>query len=313
MRGTLVVLGEVRTCLLPAMAAVNRAEANDLLALMPGRVVRWKERPGRLAISPALAVGVDCNLTAGTGTPRIVGTVATNATLVGGRILQSSSHTRVVRATERQRQTWSHYISQKGVTELIGPLPERDTAPEDLTEGYLAARAEEDSLDLATITARLLSRITADARLDHQPPLQARTTRLRWAARIGGSSGPSATMLVDDEEVRSIRLVLREADDLDAAQRFCEDLAAHDWLLTTLVDILEEADRYPSASRERREILAPALEHLTGLWMPGGHTPAATRTLWKELQNEPGFTRQWTTLVSSLRDNIAVATLAALR
>ncbi|WP_280250662.1 hypothetical protein [Nocardia abscessus] len=48
----LVVLGEVRTCLLPSATALTGAEACDLLALMPGCTVRWRERPGTLAVSP---------------------------------------------------------------------------------------------------------------------------------------------------------------------------------------------------------------------------------------------------------------------
>jgi hypothetical protein len=47
--------------------------------------------------------------------------------------------------------------------------------------------------------------------------------------------------------------------------------------------------------------------------MPGAHTPPVLRALWKDLQNDPGFSRQWNTLVGRLRDNIAVATLSALR
>ncbi|WP_330249948.1 SCO2521 family protein [Nocardia sp. NBC_00565] len=309
----LVMLGEVRTCLLPSAAALTRAEAGELLALMPGCAVRWRERPGKLAISPTVAVGVDCNLPLGEQVAHVVGTVATSIVLAGGRVLQSSASTRVVRASEKRRQTWSHYVSQKGVTEVISRIPERATAGIALAEGYLTGPVGGDILDLASISERLLSRIRADVGLDHDPPVRARTTRLRWTARIGGTAGPTAELHLDDDSVRSIRLIVRAESDLDAAQRFCEDLAAHDWLLTVLADALDEADRFPSHSRERMNTLAPALEHLTGLWMPGGHTPAELRALWKELQTEPGFSRQWTTLVARLRDNIAVATLAALR
>ncbi|MBF6329628.1 SCO2521 family protein [Nocardia transvalensis] len=309
----LVVLGEVRTCLLPSAAALTRDEAGELLALMPGRAVRWRERPGTLAISPTIAVGVDCDLALGANTARVVGTVATGVTLVGGRILQSSAHTRVVRAGERRRQTWSHYLSQKGVTEVISRIPERAAAGTALAEGYLDGRAHGATLDLASISERLLARIRADSRLDQSPPMQAGTTRLRWIARVGGSAGPAVALRLHDDTTRSVRLIVREEPDLAAAQRFCEDLAAHDWLLTVTAAALAEADRFGSAGRERLDIMAPLLQHVTGLWMPGAHTPPALRGLWKELQNEPGFSRQWSVLTDRLRDNIAVAMLEAMR
>ncbi|MGQ4618671.1 SCO2521 family protein [Nocardia sp. R7R-8] len=309
----LAVLGEVRTCLLPSATALTGPEACDLLALMPGCTVRWRERPGTLAVSPTTAVGVDCDLAVGEQTAHIVGTVATNAVLSGGRVLQSSARTQVVRAASRRRQTWSHYLSRKGVTEVISRMPERNGSAEALAEGYLAGPVAAETLDLASISERLLARLRADTRLDQKPPVRAGATRLRWVAWIGGGAGPTAKLHLDDATLRTVRMIVRDEADLDAAQRFCEDLAAHDWLLTVVTDALAEADRFPSHSRERTDILAPVLEDLTGLWMPGAHTPAPMRTLWQKLQTDPGLSRQWNALVARLQNRIAVATLDALR
>ena len=312
----LVALGEIRSCLLPSAPALGRVEAGELLALMPGRAVRWRERPGTLAVSPTTAVGVDCRLRLGTGTAHIVGTVATNVVLAGGRLLQSSAHTRVVRSRERRRQTWSHYVSRVGVTEVINRVPERALAGPALVEGYLTHSQSPDDvpiLDLASISERLLARIRSAPALDQEPPVRTAGTRLRWTAVVGGSAGPDVSLTLDDEFTRSVRLVVRAEEDLAAAQRFCEDLAAHDWLLTVTAAALEQADRFGSLSRERLDILSPVLEYFTGLWMPGAHTPAALRALWRELQSDPGLSRQWNTLVDRLRDSISVATLNALR
>ncbi|MER7449369.1 SCO2521 family protein [Nocardia beijingensis] len=309
----LVVLGEVRTCLLPSATALTGPEACDLLALMPGCTVRWRERPGTLAVSPTTAVGVDCDLALGEQTAHIVGTVATSAVLSGGRVLQSSARTQVVRAANRRRQTWSHYLSRKGVTEVISRMPERTGSAEALAEGYLTSRAGAETLDLASISERLLARLRADSRLDQKPPVRAGATRLRWVAWIGGAAGPTAKLHLDDPTLRTVRMIVRDEADLQAAQRFCEDLAAHDWLLTVVTDALAEADRFPSHSRDRTDILAPVLEDLTGLWMPGAHTPASMRTLWQKLQTDPGLSRQWNALVARLQNSIAVATLEALR
>ncbi|WP_280475926.1 SCO2521 family protein, partial [Nocardia asiatica] len=268
---------------------------------------------GRGGVAPPPGGAVDCDLSLGEQAAHIVGTVATSAVLSGGRVLQSTARTRVVRAASRRRQTWSHYLSQKGVTEVISRVPERATAGAALAEGYLTGAVDAETLDLASISERLLARLRADTRLDQNPPVRAGTTRLRWVARVGGSAGPAAALHLDDATLRTVRLIVREEKDLDAAQRFCEDLAAHDWLLTVVADALAEADRFPSHSRERTDILAPVLEDLTGLWMPGAHTPASMRALWRELQVDPGLSRQWNTLVARLRDRIAVATLDALR
>ncbi len=312
----LVVLGEIRSCLLPSAAALGRVEAGELLALMPGRAVRWRERPGSLAISPTIAVGVDCDLRLGTGTAHIVGTVATNVVLAGGRLLQSSAHTRVVRARDRRRQAWSHYVSRVGVTEVINRVPERAAVGPTLVEGFLADRPPNDGdpiLDLASISERLLARIRSAPTLDQEPPMRTSGTRLRWTALVGGSAGPRVDLVLDDEFTRSVRLIVRTEEDLAAAQRFCEDLAAHDWLLSVTAAALEQADRFGSLRRERLDILSPVLEYFTGLWMPGAHTPAVLRALWRDLQSDPGLSRQWNTLVDRLRDSIAVATLNALR
>ncbi len=336
----LVVLGEVSTCLLPSSIALDRDRADELLALMPGRAVSWRERPSTLAVSPTTAVGVDCDLmldlnatgkdsvgadipisnpdraaVAEPTTVRIVGTVGTRVVLAGGRILQSSAHTQVARAGERRRQPWSHYLSRKGFTEVIDIVPpERAMAGAALAEGYLAEPvADGDILDLASISRRLLGRIRTDPRLDQLPPVQVGTTRLRWTALVGGAAGPAVQLHLDDGSIRSVRLIVRKESDLAAAQRFCEDLAAHDWLLTVVADALDQADHFSTLSKDRLEILYPLLQHFTSLWMPGAHTPAALRALWRDLQSDPGFSRQWTTLRDRMRDSIAIATLHAMQ
>ncbi|WP_280274490.1 SCO2521 family protein [Nocardia wallacei] len=311
----LVVLGEIRTCLLPSAKAFTPEETGELLALLPGRTVRRRERPGALAVSPTTAVGVDCDLRLGEDVVRVVGTVAVAVALSGGRILQCSSHTRVVRAAERRRRPWSYYLDRRGVTEVIGRLsvPDRDTATTALVDGYLTGPRGNTVLDLASISERLLARLRADPRLDQKPPVQAGTTRLRWTARIGGSAGPVAAVRLDDVRTRSVRLTVRHESELEAAQRFCEDLAIHDWLLTVLADALDEADRFATHSSERTNLLTALLEHLPGLWMPGAHTPPPLRALWRDLHADPGLSRQWNLLVARLRDSIAVETLNTLR
>ncbi|MBF6128942.1 hypothetical protein [Nocardia brasiliensis] len=68
---------------------------------------------------------------------------------------------------------------------------------------------------------------------------------------------------------------------LESVPVCCVDLAVYDWLLTTVCRALEQADRFPAAAPQRGEIPAAVPQHLASLWMPGAHTPAELRGLWK--------------------------------
>lgn len=319
MSDPLVVLGEVRTCLLPASDTLSAEDVIELLALQPGRRVLERERPVPLAISPTAAVGVDCALaTVSRSNTRAIGTVASHAVVLGGRIAQSSSSTRVVRAPVAARRPWSHYLTQVGAIELIPRLGDDVAAAIDLTEGFLEA-SNSKTLDLGSISDRMLTHVRMDDRLDQQPPVRTSATRLRWAARVAPPVDGAerrrtlfAFRVEEDESLRTVRLMVPSARDLGGVQRFCEDLAAHDWLLTTLTAALADADR-SGPSRDAVVALSPVLEQLVHLWMPGAHTPTRLRDLWTRLENDPGFSRQWNAQVGRLRDRLAVATLEALR
>ena len=305
MAAPLVVLGEVHTGLLPSSTPLGRVQTFDVLALMPGHSVTWRERPIRLATSPAVGVGVDCEVRIGAGTTHIVGTVATRATLMGGWTLQSSACTRLLRPNDRRRQTWSHYISRKGTTEVIGPLPERSTAGAVLADGYLTGPPGKEILDMAAISDHLLNRIRFAVELDRRPPLRTRTTRLRWTAGLGGNSGTSVAFHLGTGVDRTLRITVRTEQELLAIQQFCEDVAAHDWLITVVTDVLDAVDRYPTQIDSRLDELTTVLDHLTGLWLPGSsHLPLEVRGLWKGLQNDPGFSRQWALLTGRVRDKV---------
>ena len=46
--------------------------------------------------------------------------------------------------------------------------------------------------------------------------------------------------------------------------------------------------------------------------MPAARVDRSVRTLWKELESQPGFTRQWDASVSRIRDQIAAGILTQL-
>ncbi|MFD4433154.1 SCO2521 family protein [Nocardia sp. NPDC058497] len=307
----IVVLGEIRTCLLPHSVTLDGQATDELLARVAGATVLRRERPGPLAFSPRHATGVDCHLGWGTtATARVVGTVASTAVLVGGRLAQLSSHTTVVRAQQKKRRPWSHYISRIGVTEAIGELPDRADADTALVAGYFAPPGP-NTLDLASICARHLDDLRSSPVLDQHPPLRAPTTRLRWTAVIGRTAGPAAKLRLEDELYRALRVTVREAVDIPDAVRFCQDVAVHDWLLTVIDTKVRATEGF--GDERQMAVLAPVLEHLAHLWMPGAQVPAGMRAPWRDLQSAAGFSKQWTARVEQVQRRIQVATYYAAR
>ncbi|MEV6275254.1 SCO2521 family protein [Nocardia sp. NPDC051832] len=307
----LMVLGEIRTCLLPHSVTLDGQATEELLALVPGATVRRRERPCALAFSPRKAVGVDCHLGWGsTAEARVVGTVASSVILVGGRVAQMSAHTVVVRAQQKQRRPWSHYISRVGVTEVIGALPDRAIADEELIAGYLSVPSP-TTLDLGSICARQLEDIRRSPLLDQNPPLLAPITRLRWSAQIGGTSGPAVSFRLDDDLNRTAHVIVRRAEEIPDAVRFCQDVAVHDWLLTVIDAKVRAAEGFVDGRQV--DLLAPVLEHLTHLWMPGAHVADLMRSPWRDLQSKANFSKQWTTRVEQVHNRIEVATYYATR
>lgn len=306
------VLGEIHTCLLPSRSVLDTSAVVELLgAVKPGSAVTSRERPVPLAVSPSRVEGVDCLLVPASGKQvHIIGTVTSHVVVIGGRVLQSSALTAVTAAENRARQPWSHYLSVPGTVEAVSKLGPGAGAR--LADGYLRPGGG-DRLDLASISQRLSTAVRVDPRLDQGLPFRAGTTRLRWAVEIGApEQRPGFVFRLDTDTQRSVRLIVPETE-VAAAQRFCEDLAVHDWLLTTIGQV---ADRFGPTGQDVGAILdqlAPVLEQLAPLWMPGAHTPAALRRPWERLEADPGFTRQWTARVGQLRDRMTTATLHALR
>ncbi|MEU7139679.1 SCO2521 family protein [Nocardia sp. NPDC046473] len=307
----LVVLGEIHTCLLPSQHALDTAASIELLrAVQRGLTVTSRERPMPLVISPNRFEGVDCVLIPKSGKHvHVIGTVASRTVVIGGRVLQGSSQTRVMRSPERQ--PWSYYLSRPGTVDAVRNL---GSAPAGrLVDGHLRLQ-HDDKLDLTSISQRMSTFARVDPRLDQKMPFRAGATRLRWAVEVGAESNqlPRFAFHLADKTLRTVRLTLA-APDIAVAQRFCEDLAIHDWLLTTIDQVADRAGRNDQETDALLDQLVPLLDQLVPLWMPGAHTAPQLRQLWADLEMDPGFTRQWTARVGQLRDRVTTATLEALR
>ncbi|MFC9870957.1 SCO2521 family protein [Nocardia salmonicida] len=306
------VLGEVRTGLLPAAAALSRDSAAELMALVHGHPVPSRERPVTWAQSPDVLEGIDCRL----ATPdqrrvRAVGTVAARAAVVGGRIMQSSARSAVVPAQSDRRQKWVHYLHRPGVVEVLTRAQANLGA--DLASGFLAVRdGATDTFDPGAVAARLAVRVRRNPMLDQRPPLHTPTTQLRWAARVVDGAEATMTLTMYPDELRTAEFVVGDIAQLTAVQALCDDIALHDWLLTVLTEVIDEAEMSELSRTPVEKVISPLLEHLVYLWMPGATTPSVVRGLWDVLEADPGFSRQWNARVGQLRDRLAVATLAAL-
>ena len=303
----MLVIGEVQTCLLQNAAAANRAAVAQLLRLAPGERVRTSERPVAHAVSPELFNGVDCLLPSERGVrTRGIGTVTARAVITGGRVLQGSVFTTINPGSDTRRLPWSHYLARPGAIETIGQFDELD-----VLSGFLTDKPQESTLDLAALGDRVIAAVQTNSLLDHAIPFKSRRTRLRWAMLSGLENGAPAEFVVADDTLRTFRVALPGDANL-AMAGFCEDLALHDWVLSTVSLLIERSGIGSGDASQILTRLRPAIDHLLHLWMPGALVAESLRPLWDSLERWPGFSKQWDALVARVRDQIAVQTVELL-
>ncbi|MFE7077435.1 SCO2521 family protein [Streptomyces sp. NPDC057620] len=295
--------GEVRTGLLPSLRPLDVRACEQLLKLRADERVLISKRPNLYVLSPDTLTGVDCRLPTSNGAKvRAIGTVAARAVLTEGRLLQTSAYFRAPAAGPVERQSWGHYLVRPGVVEPCGKLPEEATA-----RGLLAGGGRGE-LDLGLITEGLFAQLRRQALIDNKTPIKSRRTRLRWAAlRSPDGQGPSIERFtLAEDELRTLRLRVPDGTEPAAMAGLCEDFAHHDWLLTTIVRLLDSS-RLGSPDRHTTVgVLRLAVDHLLHLWMPAARVHRSLALLWDVLERKPGFSRQWHTQVQRIRDQLAV-------
>ncbi|GGO27074.1 hypothetical protein GCM10010116_54320 [Microbispora rosea subsp. aerata] len=299
----MLAMGEVHTGLLQNSGEISESTCRQVLGLMAGETVRVSRRPIPHALSPERLTGVDCALpSASRSRIRGVGTVVSRCAVTGGRVAQGSSYVRVVRSEADRRLPWSHYLSRPGVVEVLGKAKAAD-----LAEGFVGDPAP-GCLDMGAISGRFLDLVQASPLLDRRAPFRIPRTSLRWVAETGE---PSIRFTLHTEQERTLRLT-HPGPFTPAVVDLCEDLATHDWLLTSLLIIVERARIGATPGAQAVARLAPAIDHLLHLWMPAARVEEWLRPFWESLERQPGFTRQWRSLVDRVRDQIATSTLALL-
>ncbi|WP_204055832.1 SCO2521 family protein [Microbispora corallina] len=296
-------MGEVHTGLLQNSGEIEESACRQVLALTAGETVRVSRRPIVHAVSPDRLTGVDCRLPSATQSRvRGVGTVLSRCAITGGRVAQGSSYVRLTRAEADRRLPWSHYLARPGVVEVLGKAKARD-----LADGF-ADDPPPGCLDLGAISGRFLDLAQSSPLLDRRAPFKVPRTRLRWVAESGE---PAIRFVLRSDRTRSV-LVVHDGAFTPAVADLCEDLALHDWLLTTLLVLLERARIGAVPGPEAAARLAPAVDHLLHLWMPAARLGDAMAPYWESLDRRPGFSRQWQSLVDRVRDQVTVNTLALL-
>jgi hypothetical protein len=302
-----LIIGEVHTGLLLTSTAVSADTASSLLAIQPGGSVRTRQRPVRYAWSPDILTGVDCLAPAcGQREVRIVGTPATRVSLTDGSILQAATYAELRHDPTGRRHPWGHYLAQPGVLEVLGTESE-----EVLATGFLSGACAPAMLDLGAVNVRALGAIQKSTQLDHNPPFRARRTKLRWSAQ----TTPSQQKLIftlGAAGLRTVRLLVGQ-DDLRSLADFCADLALHDWLLSTLVDLVDHALAIRRPAGELIARLRPSIDHLVHAWMPVARTSKDLIEIWQEFDSRAGFSLQWQKTVERIRDQLSVGIIEAMQ
>ncbi|GAA0360064.1 SCO2521 family protein [Actinoallomurus spadix] len=309
--GAGILIGEVHTGLLLNSASLRQDMLPAVLGLLPGERVRSFERPISHAVSPELLVGVDCDLSTASGTRvRGIGTLAVRAAITGGRVLQGSAWTRLMGGHAEHRLPWSHYLARPGVVETVG---RRRNHPyhADLADGFLdrTNNRKAPGIDFGAICGQIMGEVQRSPYLDRRSPFKAARTTLRWVAeesperRIG--------FILGDDGSRTTRITF-DGQPISAVIELCEDLALHDWLLSTLLDVIDRGMPSDGPHETMMRRIRPAVDHLIHLWMPGARVVESLLPLWESLDTKPGFTRQWDTLVNRIRDQLALRTLTLL-
>jgi hypothetical protein len=308
--GSVLVFGEIHTGLLQNSVALRPSACTEVLAVLRDEQVRRFERPIAHAVSPDALVGVDCALATAGGRARGVGTVACRTSITGGHLLQGSATVRLAPSTAQRRLPWSYYLARPGQVETIGKTDIGDVARRFLRpDGY---RTERPALDISAISTRAVDAVQASPALDRRPPFRSSRTRLRWAALVSdAATDDTIRFRMEDTALRTAQLSCTWRQ-IPSVVAFCEDLALHDWLLTTLLRMLERSRIGQGSGTGAVRALRPAVDHLLHLWMPAARGDEVCAALWASLERRPGLSRQWQASVDRVRDQMSLSTIGLL-
>jgi hypothetical protein len=151
----------------------------------------------------------------------------------------------------------------------------------------------------------MMDQVQRSSAFDRKPPFRMARTRMRCVIAFNEAEHEDnrAQFTIDNTTSRTLRLTIG-AKHLPAAVELCEDLALHDWLLTTLLKLIDHSRHNRSTRSQVVNELHPAIDHLLHLWMPAARLDKSMLPLWQSLEQQPGFSKQWTASVSWVRDQV---------
>ena len=291
--------GEVRTCLIQNLGTLSPSASVALMQLTPGSPVSKVDRPVRRVVSPDQVTGVDCRLqVAREGRGRAIGTVLSHAVVTNGRILQGTAHVALTEAGSKERREWRHYLRRQGVVEVLG-----SPKPHNIVDGYLADVSPARGLDLASISDRIIDEVQQSNTLNHTTALRASTAVVRWAATLAPNAKPTVGIAKSDLPNFHVIRLSGAPDDLPMLIRFCEEFALHEWLLTTVQDVIvPRAETDIARDRDPLDSLLFALNELVPLWMPPTHLSPDMKALWEAMESRTHYSRLFERQVARIRD-----------
>ncbi|GIH07282.1 hypothetical protein Rhe02_53490 [Rhizocola hellebori] len=302
----MILIGEVHTGLLRNSTALTAGASATLLGFKPGSPAQYGERPVRFARSPELLTGVDCALASIGAVPRGIGTVGSRASVIGGQILLSSSYATITPSGASRRLTWSHYLSRPGVIEVLGRVQARA-----LCSGFLRAAIPPPTLDLGAVNARIIREVQTRPGLNRRSAFRAQSTRLRWAAIADSAETGNVVFALRRNGLRTVELHCGGEEPAELIA-LCEDLALHDWLLSTLLKLIDHSMIGAAPRREAIARLIPAMDFILHLWMPGVRLGEQAKAFWRALDQQAALSKQWQASVDRVRDQFSMATITRL-
>lgn len=299
----MVIAGAVDTALLRGRGRSSDDEQR-LVSLVGGEQVFVATRPRSCVRSPERPVGIDCPL--GRGQVRGIGTALQRVSIIEHEVVQGSAYARLVRAERQTRRPWSHYLASPGRIEAAGRPRWGEIA-----EALASPAPAHEALDLGSIARRVTDEVQNATRGSAADPLHATRVRLCWVAEVDQVALPGVHFELHDRRLRVMRLRVDALDPAGLAAA-CEDIALHDWLLSTVIDQVRRAALGVAPRTKALRRLGPVVDRLLHLWMPAAQAAELTESMWTALDRGAGFSRQWATVTGRIRDQFALALAESL-
>jgi len=309
----LIRIGEIRTGLIQNSNMISLDSSIQLLSSLAGVRPTVSQRPIRQVRSAPKFEGVDCFAPSAKGRKAgLVGTVECSASLTGNRIIQTSSTTTITRKVgKHRREQWSYYLANPGMSELGSQFE-----TEELIESFLRTTPQPSVLDLGAIAERRMNEIQSNTTiLDRRPPIRSSRSIVRWAhfdeTVEAAESRFDIHFRIESDLMRTLYVHTMNAPTV-MVDRFCECIAYHDWLLTSVGRRVESIGHWAGQPHDLLPEVSPIIEHLLNLWMPMAHVPLGWSESWRALEESVGFSREWASYVETIRNFVTISTLRQL-